>query len=78
MSIRQIRRRIESVARRSYPPRNGTFTLEELCRHIWREDREWYLAMAEADWGLRHFQSQFESEAAAASKVGYQYHARRP
>jgi len=41
----------------------GAFTLEELCRPIWREDEKTFRTMtSENSCSLRHFIPQFERE----------------
>ena len=64
MSTRQLLKRIEKVHGRMFPKRDdGTLTLEELCRAIWREDENQFRKMtSSADCRLRHFIPQFERE----------------
>jgi len=47
-----------------FPERDeSTFTLEELCRAIWREDEKTFRRMNSGDYcSLRHFIPQFERE----------------
>ncbi len=64
MSTRQLLKRIEKVHGRMFPKRDeGAFTLEELCRTIWREDEKTFRTMtSENSCSLRHFIPQFERE----------------
>ena len=40
MSTRQIVKRVEKVAALIRPRSDGFFTLEELCRSLWRQGKE--------------------------------------
>jgi hypothetical protein len=62
MSIRQIWKRLEKVETRLCPKHdNGEYTLEELCREIWRQDRNGFRKMAR-EGRLAYFIPQFERE----------------
>jgi hypothetical protein len=41
------------------PQHNGLYTLEELCRMMWRQGNRKFL---KGELGLRHFVTQFERE----------------
>jgi hypothetical protein len=63
MSTRQIRKRVEKVEEKVCPEHDGSYTLEELCRMLWRQDKRGYLEMANGgDHTLRLFVQQFERE----------------
>ena len=63
MSARQIRKRLERIGERICPRGDGTFTLEELCRAMWRENKAAYMRKVEkGDWALQYFVTQFEYE----------------
>ena len=63
MSTREMRRRLAKVQEKVNPVHDGTYTLEELCRLMWRQDRKQYMEMvAEGDSILRAFTGQFERE----------------
>ena len=62
MSTRQISRRLERIEERVRPKRrDGMFTLEELCRDIWRSDEKAFRKMAAGSF-LTYFIPQFERE----------------
>ena len=62
MSTRQISRRLERIEERVRPKRrDGMYTLEELCRDIWRSDEKGFRKMAAGSM-LTHFIPQFERE----------------
>jgi hypothetical protein len=61
MNTRSIRNRLLSVERKIQPPRDAGFTLEELCRCMWREDKRKFLEIA-SDTSLSLFVRQFEFE----------------
>jgi hypothetical protein len=42
MNARSIRNRLLRVERKTRPPDDVGFTLEELCRCMWREDNRLY------------------------------------
>ena len=64
MSTRQLSSRLKRVQRRMFPEVDEcAFTLEELCRAIWREDEKTFRRMNSGDYcSLRHFIPQFERE----------------
>ena len=64
MSIRQLSRRLKRVQRRMFPEVDEcAFTLEGLCRSIWREDEKTFRRMNSGDYcSLRYFIPQFERE----------------
>jgi hypothetical protein len=58
-----MRKRITKVQEKVCPEHDGAYTLEELCRLMWRQDRKQYMEMvAEGDSILRAFSGQFEQE----------------
>ena len=63
MSTRQMSRRLAKVEHRVRPKRDDSgFTLEELCRAVWRRDEEGFRKMAGEYGSLRYFIRQFERE----------------
>jgi hypothetical protein len=65
MTARQIRRRLAGIEETLCPRRDGTFTLAELLREIWRCDRESYMeSLARGDFAFRLLLPEFENEAA--------------
>jgi hypothetical protein len=61
MNIQSIRNRLLRVERKIQPGHDTSFTLEELCRCMWRNDKRKFLKIA-SDTGLRLFVRQFEFE----------------
>ena len=62
MTTRQMSRRLERIEERVRPKRrDGMYTLEELCRDIWRSDEKAFRKMAACSM-LSHFIPQFERE----------------
>ena len=61
MNARSIRNRLLSVERKFQPSRDTSFTLEELCRAMWRSDKQRFLERSE---GTNYvlFARQFEFE----------------
>jgi|HubBroStandDraft_5_1064220.scaffolds.fasta_scaffold1347669_1 hypothetical protein len=66
MNARNIRNRLLRVERRILPPGDVGFTLEALCRCMWREDKYKFMAMAK-DSSLMLFVHQFKADDAARS-----------
>jgi hypothetical protein len=63
MSTRQMLRRLAKVEHRVRPKRDDSgFTLEELCRAIWRDDEKGFRRMACEYGSFRYFVRQFELE----------------
>ena len=63
MSTRQMLRRLAKVEHRVCPKReDGGFTLEELCRAVWRRDEKGFRKMAGEYGSFRYFVRQFELE----------------
>jgi hypothetical protein len=61
MNARSIRNRLLRVEREIQPPDDVGFTLEELCRSMWREDKRKFLEMAKGT-SFNLFARQFEFE----------------
>lgn len=63
MSTRQIRRRVEKLEER-YPRKDpNSYTLEELFRKMWREDKENYMRETKKwGWPMTRYIPQFEQE----------------
>ena len=61
MSLHSIRNRLRRVERKIQPRRDASFTLEELCRCMWRADKHLFLQTAN-DTSLSFFVRQFEIE----------------
>lgn len=58
-----MQKRVEELEERVCPPHDGAYTLEELCRQMWRLDKKRYLEKAnEGGCALRFFIQQFERE----------------
>ena len=70
MSTHQIQNRVRRIEAEVRPKDDGTYTLEELARSLWKRDRQRYLEMAKGDSVLHHFQSQFEREDAKGPATG--------
>ena len=68
MSTRQIRKRIERLAQRFELRYAGTVTLEQLCRDLWRADKQRYLAQM-GKTSARLFIKQFEREDAERNQA---------
>ena len=64
MSTRQMWKRLAKVEELMCPKHDdGTFTLEELCRALWRQNKKRYRKMtSRKDCRLRYFIPQFERE----------------
>ncbi len=64
-----LRGRLQTLERVCRPKHDGMYTLEELCRMMWRQSKKNYLKRIEKGcWGLRHFVLQFEREDAERAK----------
>ena len=61
MSAASIKRRLKNLEQKLSAPDDGTFTLEELCRSIWRADKRQFLTLAR-ETRLDHLVRQFELE----------------
>ena len=69
MSTRQIRKRLERLAQRFDLRDDATITLEQLCRDLWRADKQRYLAQCAGKPSGRHFITQFEREDAERNRA---------
>lgn len=69
MSTRTIRKRVEKVQEKVCPEHRGGYSLEELSRLLWRQDREEFRRMAEGT-PFRVFIEQFEREDAESKQWG--------
>jgi hypothetical protein len=49
--MRQIEKRLQKL-KEAIRPNDNSFTFEELCRSIWREDKKRYLEMANNEYPL--------------------------
>jgi hypothetical protein len=66
MSSQQLRQRVKRIEEQATPEReDGSYTLEELCRSIWRGDKAEYRETAKATGFMRHFIRQFELDVKA-------------
>lgn len=61
MNTRSIRNRLLRVERRIRPEQHESFTLEELCRCVWREDKRKFSESVKGS-NLSLFLRQFELE----------------
>lgn len=61
MNARQIRNRLHKIERTILPRDDGTYTLEELCRSMWRRDKRGFIELANQT-GMQLFVHQFEAE----------------
>jgi hypothetical protein len=59
-----INRRLRKMENALRPTHDGCYTLEELCRTWWRQDKVGYLENSKGSlsWPLRYFIPQFERE----------------
>lgn len=64
----KIYNRLKKLEQRLSPSDDGTFTLEELCRAIWREDNRKFLEIVK-DTSLSLFAHQFELEDEARGRA---------
>lgn len=63
--LRELIKRVGRLERAACAGSGGDFTLEELCRWIWRLDKRRFLILARKS-NLTYFISQFEFEDAEA------------
>jgi hypothetical protein len=61
MSANRFRSRLLKLEQRILPADDGTCTLEEACRVMWRRDKQHFLELSE-NTNLIHFARQFEFE----------------
>ena len=70
MNTLGIRRRVEKLEKKASPDRARGFTMEELCRSIWRNDKRRFIVLAQGEHqNLRYLIPQFEGEDAARIKT---------
>jgi len=69
MNARSIMNRLLRVEREIRPQDDTGFTLEELCRYMWREDKRKFLKIAQAT-SLSLFARQFEFEEIERAEAG--------
>jgi hypothetical protein len=63
MTTRQLRKRVERVEQKACRQHDRTYTLEELCRLMWRQSKKEYLEMANGEqYFLRSFIPLFEGK----------------
>ncbi len=63
MSTRQMTRRLAKVQEKVSPERDGTYTLEELCRLWWKQDKQGFIKHANEPGSMcRSLVEQFERE----------------
>jgi len=63
MNALRIKKRLQKLEQKLCPTDNGMFTLEELCRFMWRQDKKAFLKIAK-DLNCSFFIKQFEREEA--------------
>jgi hypothetical protein len=68
MNARSIRNRLLRVERKIHPSADMGFTLEELCRCMWREDKRKFMEIAK-DSSLTLFVHQFKVDDASRGGV---------
>jgi hypothetical protein len=68
MNARNIRNRLQKIERKIQPPGDSGFTLEELCRCMWREDECKFMEIAK-DSSLRLFVHQFKADGAVERQL---------
>jgi hypothetical protein len=67
MTTRQMRKRVEALEKVA-PKDDRTFTLEQLCRRLWRQDQRAFLKVVEETGTFSSsFVSQFELESESAN-----------
>lgn len=58
-----MRRRLEKVQEKVSPEHDGAYTLVELCRLMWQQDRQHFIELANAPGSMcRSLAEQFERE----------------
>jgi hypothetical protein len=64
MITRQLSARIKRIEERMQPRSDGGFTMEELCRAMWRASPEHCLQIAQepGEWMMSSYISMFEAE----------------
>lgn len=63
MSTRQMRRRLAKVQEKVSPEHDGTYTLEELCRLWWKQDKAGFINYVNGEGRtFRVFMDTFERE----------------
>jgi hypothetical protein len=71
MNVHRIRSRLLKIERRILPADDGSFTLEEWCRAMWREDKRNFLVIAK-DSSFSLFVRQFEFDALESAAAARQ------
>ena len=61
MSLVNLNNRLRKLERQLRPHGDGCFTLEELCRAIWDQNKQSFIELAEGN-SYRLFVSRFEAE----------------
>jgi hypothetical protein len=70
MTTRQMRKRVEALEKVA-PKDDRAFTLEQLCRRLWRQDKRAFLKVVEETGTFSSsFVSQFELEDAESANAG--------
>jgi hypothetical protein len=60
--MQNLRRRLKALEQLR-PEHDETFTLQDLCRAMWKTNKSNFIKRVEkGDWPLRHFVRQFEFE----------------
>jgi hypothetical protein len=70
MKIAHMQRRLRKLEQKTCPNRSG-YTMEELCRLLWRQSKKEYISMAHTDCPhIRCFIDLFEREDAERKATG--------
>jgi hypothetical protein len=71
MMTRQLSARVSRIEKRIHPPDDGTFTLEELCRFMWRRNPAHCVELSQepGEWIFRSYIPMFEAEDAKRSQA---------
>jgi hypothetical protein len=69
--IRQLKARVSRIEKRMPPKDDGTCTLEEFCRFMWRRNPARCVELSEepGDWIFRSYIPMFEREDAERSQL---------
>lgn len=71
MTTRQLSARVSRIEERMLPKDDGTCTMEEFCRFMWRRNPAHYVERSEepGDWIFRSYIPMFEAKDTARSQL---------